>query len=409
MNVYNKFKNLCQELDHYPRESELIYKHGLTHNDMAEVYQGKLIDEEYLKLDLYDQKGEKLFYWNSKKIIRKFADSQDLIRNSVVNQFSDFSDSEMLNGFIFSEIESSLAIEGVRSTRAEIEKLSKVNYEDLEEKNDIIIKNMLLGYEFVKENDITKENIFKLYEILSKKCLKEEEKLLPNNFYRHAEVSIVDALNTVIDRGVNWQMLPKLMDGLIDYINQKKEYEEHLIASHIIHYYLVYLHPYFDYNGRMGRVLSFWYNFKKAPSLSLLLVSEAINNKVHKKDYYNAIMNSRKSENDITYFLEYMGDIILKYSKIYINFYTILDKLKTKKGIEMPRSNEIALKHILIIHFTKNGYFNWKDYKEFSNDNFSKQYYLRLLNELEKIKILTSSENKKVKLFKLNLEKIDLF
>ena len=78
-------------------------------------------------------------------------------------------------------------------------------------------------------------------------------------------------------------MLPKLMDGLIDYINQKKEYEEHLIASHIIHYYLVYLHPYFDYNGRMGRVLSFWYNFKKAPSLSLLLVSEAINNKVHKK------------------------------------------------------------------------------------------------------------------------------
>ena len=37
MNVYNKFKHLCQELDHYPIESELIYKYGLTHNDMAEV------------------------------------------------------------------------------------------------------------------------------------------------------------------------------------------------------------------------------------------------------------------------------------------------------------------------------------------------------------------------------------
>ena len=115
-----------------------------------------------MKLDLYDQEEKKLFYWNSKKIIRKFADSQDLIRNSVVNQFSDFSEQEMLNGFIFSEIESSLAIEGVRSTRAEIEKLSKVNYEDLEEKNDIIIKNMLLGYEFVKENGYNKRKHFKI-------------------------------------------------------------------------------------------------------------------------------------------------------------------------------------------------------------------------------------------------------
>ena len=78
----------------------------------------------------------------------------------------------------------------------------------------------------------------------------------------------------------------------------------------------------------MARVLSFWYNYKYVRTLSLLLVSEAINNNVYKNGYYNAIANSKQMENDITYFLEFMGSIILKYSKVYINFYSILEKLK---------------------------------------------------------------------------------
>ena len=191
-----------------------------------------------------------------------------------MNLFSDFRNSEILNGFVFSEIESSLAIEGIRSTRAQIEKLDQANYEDLNQLNDIIVKNMLLGYEFVKGHDITEENIFQLYKILSKKCLKDTEQLNPNALYRHDEVNIVDGANAVVDRGIDWNLLPTLMSQLIDFMNTDKTYEEHLIASHIIHYYLVYLHPYFDYNGRMARVLSFWYNLKHAPSLSLLLVSE---------------------------------------------------------------------------------------------------------------------------------------
>ena len=46
-----------------------------------------------------------------------------MIRNSILNRFSDFSDSKILNGFVFSKIESSLAVKGVWSTSAQIEKL----------------------------------------------------------------------------------------------------------------------------------------------------------------------------------------------------------------------------------------------------------------------------------------------
>lgn len=407
MSNYQKFKKICNELDHYPVETELIYKYGFTRKDINEICQEKRNDIEYLKLKLNDQPGNQLLYWNNEKIVMNFSCSQDLIRNSIMNKFSDFRDSEILNGFVFSEIESSLAIEGVRSTKAKIEKLNKIDYGDLNQLNDIIVKNMLLGYEFVKNNDITEDNIFKLYNILSKKCLKDDEKLLSDNFYRHDEVNIVDGANAVVDKGVDWKLLPKLMSELIHYINQEKTYEEHLIASHIIHFYLIYIHPYFDYNGRMARVMSFWYNIKHSPSLSLLLVSEAINNKIHKNGYYNAILNSRNAGNDISYFLEYMGNIVLKYSKIYINFYTIVNKLKGN-GQVLNRSIEIALKYVLAIPMTGDGYFDWKDYKEFSHDDFSKQYYLKLLNSLAELEILIVKEHKKTKLFRLNIDEWDL-
>jgi Fic family protein len=185
----------------------------------------------------------------------------------------------------------------------------------------------------------------------------------------------VDSSNTIVDKGVDWQNLPKLIDLLMEHINKDKTYEEHLITSHVIHFYLIDLHPYFDYNGRMARMLSFWYNYKNVPSLILLLVSEAINNNYHKVNYYNVIMNSRKSGNDISYFLEYMGNIILKYTKTYINFYTLETTLKGK-GFTLTRASAIALKYLLEIPITEDGYFDWKDYRDFTNDEFSKQYYL---------------------------------
>lgn len=406
MTTFEKYKEIIRESNKYPTISELIYKYGFTKNEIENVNQYKVSDPNYIKLDLFDQVGNPLLYWNDDKIIMNFLGSQELIRNSNMNQFFDYNDSEIYNGFIFSEIKSSLLIEGVRSTRAQIEKLNKLEYDIVIQPNDIIVKNMLMGYEFVRNNPITEENIFKLYNILSKNSLSEHEKLRPGNYYRHDNVDIVDGRQVVVDKGVKYETLNSLMKQLITFINKEKTFEQHLIASHIIHYYIAYLHPYFDYNGRIARVMSFWYNLENAPSLSLLLVNEAINNKLHKKDYYNAIMNSRKSDNDLSYFLEYMGDIILKYTKVYINFYNILKKLK-EQGVIVNRSNEIALKNVLSVS-SHDKYFDWKDYRDYTVDDFSKQYYLKLLNKLVELEILSTKEYKKTKLFKLNASKWDL-
>jgi len=407
MVVYVKFKDLCLSVDRYPAFSELMYKYGFTKSDIEANNRLKRTDVDYVKTGLVGEQGEPVLYWNRPDILMRFTGSHNLIKGSTLNEYADFRDSEPLNGFIFSEIESSLSIEGVRSTRARIEQVSRIAYDDLIEENDIIVKNMLLGYDFVRKNDITEETVHKLYRILSNRCLKPDNELPKDARYRNDEVQIVDAANAVVDRGVSWRQIPELMGGLMDYVHREKSYEEHLAASHVIHFYFVYVHPYFDFNGRMARMMSLWYNRRNAPSLSLLLASEAINNKIHKNGYYAAIAHSREMGNDLTYFLEYMSHIVLDYTKVYINFYSLLKKLKAG-GVIPSRSTELALKQVLAMPAARTGFFDWKDYRDATREEVSKVQYLNNLNRLVDMGILSTEERKKAKLFTLNRAKWDL-
>ncbi len=403
----NKFWNIIDDSDKYPSLALLRYKYLFKESELNEIYDFKISSKDFDKLNLLDEVGEPLLYYLSEKAILNLVGSYDLIMETEYEELNDITNEDYINGFIFSEIENSLAIEGVRSTRKKIEKIKKLNYSDLKDQNEIIVKNMLEAYDFIQSNKISEKSIFELYQILSKDCLKSDELLLDGNYYRHDIVHIVGANGAKVDSGVKHTSLSKMMKSLVDYINADKEDHEHLFASHIIHYYLVYLHPYFDYNGRMARVLSLWYSLNNIPSFGLFIISEAINNKNNKRHYYQAIKNSRSTHNDITYFIEYMSNIIISHTIMYINFYNITYGL-LDKGEKVTNAQKNAIKTALIIPKIEIGYFDWKVFKSYDNDNFNKAYYLRLLNDLVKLKVLSTKMNKNAKLFILNYKKLDL-
>lgn len=404
MSNYKDYSELLKTLTKYPTPTDLVFKHKFTHNELISINQKKYKDNNYTKIELFNEDGTNLIFFNSDYINHKLIDSESLINNANIDSLLDIDDEDLINGFIFSEIESSLAIEGVRSTRAKIEKINKTEYNNLKNDNEIIVKNMLEAYSYMKNHTISKENILKLYNIVSKNCLEQNEKLILGNNYRHDSVEVIGNNERIIDTGVDYSKLNTLMDQLIDYIHIKKTPNNHIIAPHIIHFYMVYLHPYFDYNGRMARALSFWYSMQYSPLFSSLFISEAINNKKNKKRYYNSISLSRKANNDITYFIEYMADIILEHSIVYINYYNIIESLQGK-GEVISRAIQITIKNVLVMYSIKDEYFDWKKYKSYTPDKFSKVQYLKNLNRLVDLKILTVKKHKKVNLYKFNFKK----
>lgn len=99
-----------------------------------------------------------------------------------------------------------------------------------------------------------------------------------------------------------------------------------------------------------------------------------------------------------------MADIILEYTIVYINYYNIIESLQGK-GEVISRGIQRTIKNILVMYSIKDEYFDWKKYRSYTPNDYSKVQYLKNLNILVKLKILMIIQQKKVNLYKFNSKK----
>lgn len=99
--------------------------------------------------------------------------------------------------------------------------------------------------------------------------------------------------------------MPKLMEELLQFINDKDKDDIHpVLKAGIVHYELVRIHPFVDGNGRVARALSTLflflegYDIRKFFSLEEYFDSDAL-------DYYQALRSVENSQGNLTVWLEY--------------------------------------------------------------------------------------------------------
>ncbi len=292
---------------------------------------------------------------------------------------------ELMTSRVFSEVEGTLNIENVPTTHKRIKEV--FSSENLTDKNDIIIKNMQKAIIYIlnEQPAFNKENLYKLYCILSKDCLGDNEQLRKGRIYRDDVVYVGGFAGAPEDK------IDEMMNSLFDFVNDKKNVEKYsTLLPHICHYYILYVHPYFDYNGRTARMVSFWLNCILDITDAPLYMSEAINES--KTDYYKAITNTRTTNNDLTYFLGYILETAIKYNFVYKNLEEIKNKL-AKDGDFLSPAQLTYLKKI-IIHNPED-YFNYRMFINYINVKMSKQAGLKVLNLLADYGVLEKTTNKR--------------
>jgi Fic family protein len=110
--------------------------------------------------------------------------------------------------------------------------------------------------------------------------------------------------------------IPKLLDALISYANTPPETEDGtfthpIVKAIILHFWFAYIHPFADGNGRMARMLFYWYLMKNGYWLiKYVPISTVIKNS--RTQYSNAFVFSEQYDNDLTYFLSYNFDKLKK-------------------------------------------------------------------------------------------------
>ena len=204
------------------------------------------------------------------------------------------------------EIKANNNIEGINDDLSVIEKtIRNQNNIPLSQKERII--NLHKGYHYIlTHSTINKESLRELYAILSKGLLDNYSIENTGEYYRQRPVYILKNCKFDIElyKGIPENELEKYMDRFFEFVNtyEAKGNMNNFLKSQIMHFYFVYVHPYFDVNGRTSRTVAMWHLLNEK-SYPYIIFNRAIS--FNKGQYEKYIINGRK-HGDITLFLKYM-------------------------------------------------------------------------------------------------------
>ena len=332
-----KFSKMLSD-KHIVDFKKLKYKYPDDFDEFVEI----LKSSYYEKLPINDFKGNSIVYLNSCTGV-----NLDAVKLLYTSQSSAYGTKALEE-----EIVATSAIESIDFNRDSVRNIMKGLAPKDEEENRIY--GLKQDFEFIsnKENKITEENIYKLYMMSIGNFLDDESKLKQGNYYRHDTVYVMS--DKVEHSGIDHKKLPEYMKLFVQFANSDDSIND-LLKATMLHFYIAYLHPYFDGNGRMARLIQMWFLIQKGYESTLFVPFSSYVEKSRKKYYdaYTLVEENYKLSGviDITPFLIYFTQNV--YEKM------IGDTVKTNT-LEMYNSallaGEITQKEAKLWQFVLSAY-----------------------------------------------------
>ncbi len=296
----------------------------------------------------------------------------------------------LINSLVLQEAKDSSAIENIITTHDELFRagldVSDITNEAKEVQN--YRQALLKGYELVTSNKL----------LLKKYIIEIQQELEQNDAgVRRQSGTVLKNAQTgevVFTPPQDYETIQKLLDNLERYINEENEIDP-LINMAIIHYQFESIHPFYDGNGRTGRIINILYLvLKDLLELPILYLSRYIIQ--NKADYYRLLQEVRTKENWeewILYMLDGIEQTSLSTIELINGIYALMDKTQTTIKEKLPKIYSKDLVEILFVHpYTK---------IEFLVDGLgiTRKTASKYLNELEQIGIVKNIQIKNSKFF----------
>ena len=208
---------------------------------------------------------------------------------------------------LIEEIQSSNDIEGVKSTRKEINEAIQ-----FKKSSGMRFSGIVTMYKAIMENKEIRINSIKNFrDIYDKLVLTEiEEKDKPDGELFRKDVVYVKAGDKKFHQGDPSELtIVENLNKLIEFMNLSDI--SFIIKSIITHYYFEYIHPFYDGNGRMGRFLMSMYLGRKLDVYTGLSVSQGVLDNKTKYEKAFTEVSHPKNNGEVTHFIIDMMKIII--------------------------------------------------------------------------------------------------
>ncbi len=350
-------------------------------------YLKNLQDLYYTELPLKDHFGSKMVYLKDHARINVNA-----IKGLLEYQNTSYSSNNLE-----SEIIATSAIENIEYKKESVKSILKGHApKDEAEKR---IKGLKKGFEFIADpaNEINEENIYALYMMAIGNYLSDEDKPKNGFYYRDDAVYVVGS--KVEHTGIDYRLLPQYMRDLVSFVNSKDAIDD-LSKACIIHFYIAYLHPWFDGNGRMARLLHLWFLIQKE-YLSTLFIPFSIKIDNHRKAYYDAYKKIERNhlytkKIDVTPFISFFADNV--YNDIEKKSFDTLKNYRSLLKEGQITEKEASLWNFVLSQFSDSPFSTKELEKAYGNAAYAtiRSFVLKFsaLGLLETIKYTTKNKYK---------------
>lgn len=294
--LYYQKANIEEELNKR-LENPCVYKTSLY---ISPILRGERVSKEV-----------ELFFLPIKNVLMLqdeiIQNSRDILNLS--NELPEVALNYCVREIMVNEIIKSNGIEGVHTTKKDV-------YDSMNSNKKYRFSGIIKKYKQITENKIEKinsaEEIRKIYdEVFSEEIIINPENQLDGKLFRKGLVYVTDSSMKNVHLGdSNEDLILKHIQNLIIFMNKKDI--NFLLKACITHYYFEYIHPFYDGNGRFGRLIFSMYLAKKLDVFTGLSLSYAIFSE--KEKYSKLFLNTSNSKNfgEITFFLIGMLELIKK-------------------------------------------------------------------------------------------------
>lgn len=224
----------------------------------------------------------------------------------------------LISSLIMEEAISSSQLEGASTTRRIAKEMLVSSRTPRTEDEQMILNNYLLMKEIKRTKDeaLSIDMILEFHRIATNKTT--QNSVIPGQLRKDNEIVITDGIDgNIVHQPPCHTLIENRLSSICEFANTEHSGEDGTIFIHpiikgiMLHFMIGYEHPFSDGNGRTARAIFYWFMLKHGyDHFEYISISKLL--KEAPKQYGRSFLYSEMDDNDLTYFIYYQVDIILR-------------------------------------------------------------------------------------------------
>ena len=375
---------------------------GIKQTDWSEIKNKIMRLRKTGAVPLFLKSIDKNFWFYPADCIYQKADKIEKLGNEIYQKIitqSSFANEFVIDATIEEAITSAI-YEGANSSRAKAQELIESENKP-KNRDEWMLYNNYKAMQWIQKNQnepVSLSTTKELHGIVTTNTLSGDDINFSGRF-RNDKVYVYSSLGEQKHEGVDYNNIENCLNEAIKFTTENQRYFPKLLKGIILHYFISYIHPFFDGNGRTARALFYFKSIKNdLKFIELLSISAYLKN--HGKQYEKSFEKVIESDFDLTYFIDFNLDALLEALEKVSKKVDYLLKINILKKDFNINDNQVNLLQRLALHkFRK---YDIEKYALIINK--SREIARQELKQLLSMNFLTEHKEGKKFTYKINLD-----